>query len=166
MSISLVKTINLSGFAGFNFPGWIRSVETVLQWMQVIFRGCSFCLLHVFYVSDSACSRVRTTVVQSHITPAFTPSHIYTHTHSHRTANARTWHKYILYIFIAHNRKKTNIFIQSQSPLLEVILSCEPAAAFTPLICWLLFLIKESRQIKYHKSPRTVFYMNDAPTWK
>lgn len=108
MSISLVKTINLSGFAGFNFPGWIRSVETVLQWMQVIFRGCSFCLLHVFYASDSACSRVRTTVVQSHITPAFTPSHIYTHTHTQSQKGKCTHLAQIHLIHIHRSQQKKN----------------------------------------------------------
>ena len=48
------------------------------------------------------------------------------------------------YSSLTTEKKPPNIFIQSQSPLLEVILSCEPAAAFTSLICWLPFLIKES----------------------
>ena len=60
-------------------------------------------MLYVFYVSVSSCSRVRTMVIPSQITPAFTPS--YTYTESQR-GNAHTRHKYVLSIFIAHNRKK------------------------------------------------------------
>lgn len=86
--------------------------------MQVIFRGCSFCSLRVFCVSYSACSRVRTAVVQSHITPPLTPSHIQTHTQSQK-GSARTWHKYILCIFITHNRKKPKHFYSKPEPFIR-----------------------------------------------